>query len=158
MARGPKSATGTVNISVLPSTQPPVGTSSTSTILEDNLLTLTAANFGFTDPHNIAPNGPYTLANVEITTLPSLAGTGTLTDGGSAVTAGQFISVADINANKLIYTPGSHTFGLNYGNFTFQVQSNGPVINGGVNVDQTPRTLEVDVTYVDHAPIMEIIA
>ena len=69
------------------------------TTLEDTAYTFAAAEFGFTDPNDIPPNN---LKAVEITTLPAA---GTLTDNGVAVTAGQFVPVADITGGKLVFTP-----------------------------------------------------
>ncbi len=125
----------------------PIGTSGTVTTLEDHAYTFAASNFGFTDPNDNPANN---LAAVEITTLP-LAGS--LTDHGVAVTAGQFISVADISAGNLIFTPAANANGAGYANFTFQVQDDGGTANGGVNTDPTPKTLTVDVTSVNDAPV-----
>ena len=54
--------------------------------------TFSAADFGFSDPNDTPAN---TLNAVRISTLP---GAGTLTNNGVAVSAGQTITVADINA------------------------------------------------------------
>ena len=78
----------------------PSGTDNTVTTLEDTPYTFAAADFGFSDPNDSPANS---LLAVEITTLP---GAGTLTDNGVAVTAGQFVSAADINGGKLVFTPG----------------------------------------------------
>src|SRR5437763_4007014 len=80
----------------------------TVTILEDGSKTFAAADFGFTDPSDSSAN---TLAAVRITTLP---GAGILQDDGVAVTAGQFVSVADINGSKLVYVPAPNGNGSPY--------------------------------------------
>ena len=68
-------------------------------------------------------------------------------------TAGQFISVADINAGKLMFTPGAPTRnGSGLRHFTFQVQDDGGTANGGVELDPTPNTLTITVTPVNDAP------
>ena len=103
-------------------------------------------NLGFTDPNNIPADS---LAAVKISTLPS---SGTFADNGTPVTANQFISVADLVGDKLVFTPAAHVFGTNYGNFTFQVQDNGSTLNGGANLDPNPKLLEIDVAFVNHAP------
>src|SRR5439155_1487129 len=89
------------------------------------------------------------LAAVKITTLP---GAGTLKDNGVAVTAGQLISVADITGSKLKFCPAANANGTGYASFTFQVQDNGGTANGGVDLDQSPNTMTIDVTSVNDAP------
>ncbi|MDI1258673.1 Ig-like domain-containing protein [Aquabacterium sp.] len=125
----------------------PVGTDKTVTTLEDMAYTFAAADFGFADPSDVPAN---TLLSVKITTLP---GAGTLTLNGVAVNAGDFILASDIAAGKLVYTPGANSNGANHANFTFQVQDDGGTANGGVNLDGTPRTMTVDVTSVNDAPV-----
>ena len=68
----------------------PAGTNNTVTTLEDTAYTFSAADFGFSDPNDSPANS---LLAVKITTLPAA---GTLSDNGVAVTAGQFVTVADI--------------------------------------------------------------
>ena len=69
-----------------------------------------------------------------------------------AVTAGQFVSVADITAGQLVFTPAANANGTGYASFTFQVQDNGGTANGGVDLDPTPNTITVNVTSVNDAP------
>ncbi|ALM83284.1 retention module-containing protein [Bordetella sp. N] len=87
----------------------------------------TAGDFSFTDgagEHN-------SLQSVIITGLP---GSGSLTLNGSAVTAGQSVSAADIAAGKLIYTPAA---GGGDASFGFKVQDNGGTANGGHDTSDT---------------------
>ena len=84
----------------------PAGTNKTVTTLEDTAHVLTAADFGFSD----AADGN-TLAAVKITTLP---GAGTLRNNGVAVTAGQTISIADINAGQLVFQAALNANGAAY--------------------------------------------
>ncbi|HPM82692.1 MAG TPA: tandem-95 repeat protein, partial [Candidatus Anammoximicrobium sp.] len=86
----PQSTTGTVTIPVTPVNDPPEGTDTTVTTAEDTAYTFATGDFGFTDPDDIPANA---FNRVNITTLP---GAGTLKLNGTAVTAGQFIAVADI--------------------------------------------------------------
>ncbi|MGA7178783.1 MAG: DUF2341 domain-containing protein [Thiobacillaceae bacterium] len=125
----------------------PVGTSKTVTTLEDTAYVFATSDFGYTDPSDSPANN---LLNVKISTLP---GAGTLTDNGTAVTAGQLVSVADISAGKLVFTPAANANGAAYASFTFQVQDNGGTANGGIDLDPTPKTITVDVTPVNHAPV-----
>src|SRR5437763_1401529 len=75
----------------------------TVTVLEDGSKTFSAADFGFTDPNDAGSSaGANSLAAVKITTLP---GQGSLTDNGNPVSSGDFVSVADVNAGLLVFTP-----------------------------------------------------
>ena len=86
---------------------------------------------------------------MKITTLPAA---GSLTNNGVAVTAGQFITVADITAGNLVFTPAANANGTAYASFTFQVQDDGGTANGGVDLDPTANALTIDVTAVNDAP------
>ena len=141
----PTPRTMTVNVNEVD--HAPVGTNNTVTTLEDKAYTFKTADFGFSDPNDNPAN---TLKAVEITTVPTA---GTLTDNGTAVTAGHFVPVADITGNKLVFTPATTFYGSPYGSFTFQVQDNGGTANGGVDTDPNPKTMTVDVTFVNHAPL-----
>src|SRR5206468_3258735 len=138
----------TMTINVTSVNDAPAGTNNTITTLEDTAHTFTAAEFGFSDANDSPANA---LAAVEITTIPSGA-SGTLTDNGVAVTAGQFVSVADINAGLLVFTPATNANGSPEASFTFQVQDDGGTANGGVNLDQSANTMTVNVTPVNDAP------
>ena len=124
----------------LRSTTPPSGADNTVTTVEGTAYTFTAADFGFSDPHDSPANN---LLAVRISSLPTQ---GTLTDNGVAVTAGQFISAADIAAGKLKFTPAANDNGLSYASFTFQVQDDGGTANGGVNLDPIAKTMTINVT------------
>src|SRR5204863_163223 len=106
----------------------------------------TAADFGFSDPND---SPAYNLLAVKISTLPSA---GTLTDNGVAVTAGQFVSAADIAAGLLKFSPAANANGAAYAGFSFQVQDDGGTANGVVDLAQSPNTLTINVTPVNDAP------
>ena len=134
----------------------PIGTNNTLAATEDTVLTLTSANFGFTDPSDTPAN---TLQGVKITTTP---GSGTLfvdangngiVDVGEAVAAGATVSASNIASGNLKYLGGANANGSGTGNFTFQVQDNGGTASGGVDLDPTPRTMTVNVSAVNDAPI-----
>ncbi len=137
----------TVTLNVTSVNDAPVGTDKTIATLEDATYTLTASDFGFTDPNDSPAN---TLLAVKITTLPAA---GTLLDNGVAVTPGQFISLADIAGGLLTFAPAANANGAGYANFTFQVQDNGGTANGGIDLDQSPNTITFDVTAVNDAPV-----
>ena len=137
----------TLTLDVTSVNDAPVGTDKTVTTLEDTAYTFGTLDFGFADPSDAPAN---TFLSVKITTLP---GAGALTLNGVAVNAGDFILASDIAAGKLVYTPGANGNGAGHASFTFQVQDNGGTANGGVNLDGTARTLTVDVTSVNEAPV-----
>jgi hypothetical protein len=119
---------------------PPVGASNTVTTPENTAYAFAEADFGFSDPNNSPANN---FKAVEITTLPG--GGGALKDDGVAVSAGQFVSVGDIIAGYLAYTPPTNTSGSGIDSFTFQVQNEGGTAYGGVDTDPTPRTMTINV-------------
>src|SRR5262249_37848842 len=85
---------------------------------------------------------------VKITTLPAA---GSLRLSGVGVTAGQFVSTTDIGLGRLTFSPAANANGTSYASFTFQVQDNGGTANGGVDIDQSPNTMTIDVTRVNDA-------
>ena len=117
----------TMTINVTAVNDAPAGTDKTVTTLEDTAYT--------SSPRPTLASAIRTTARpmrwlaVKITTLP---GAGTLTNNGVAVTAGQFVSVADITAGLLVFTPAANANGTGYASFTFQVQDDGGTANGGV--------------------------
>ena len=83
----------------VPANHAPVGTAATLTIPQNMPYTLATTDFGFTDPNDLPANN---LSAVKITTLPTV---GYLANNGMPVGAGQSVSVADIAANHLVYSP-----------------------------------------------------
>jgi uncharacterized repeat protein (TIGR01451 family) len=129
-------STATVTINVV--NQAPLGASNTVATPATQAYTFAVADFGFSDPNNTPANN---FKAVEITTLP---GSGSLTDNGAAVVAGQFVTVADISAGLLQFTPA----GGGQTSFTFQVQDDGGTAAGGMDTDQTSRTMTISVSKV----------
>jgi hypothetical protein len=140
------------DVSVVAVNHAPAGADGTVTTPEDVAYTFAAADFGFGDPSDSPPNA---LKAVEVTTLPP---TGTLKLTGVAVTAGQFVSAADIAVGKLTFNPAADASGSPYATFTFQVQDDGGTANGGADLDPTPNTLTINVTPVNDAPVVNITA
>jgi Domain of unknown function (DUF4347) len=136
------SATASASIVVNPVNDAPVGTSNTVTTPEDTGHVFTVAEFGFGDPSDSPANA---LLAVQIATLP---GAGTLTNNGVAVSAGQFVSAVDIGAGRLVFAPAANASGAGYASFTFKVQDDGGVANGGVDLDPIARTMTINVTAV----------
>lgn len=81
---------GRVNITVASVNDPPAGADKTIATLEDTSYTLTAADFGFTDPNDSPAN-----AFASVTVFP-LTGGGTLTYNGAPVTAATIVPVVNI--------------------------------------------------------------
>ncbi len=113
---------------------------------EDASYTFVSGDFGFSDAASDVPANAF--LGVLVTTLPAA---GTLTLGGVAVTAGQFIPVASIGT--LVYTPGADGNGATYATFTFQVRDDGGTANGGQDTDQSPNTITFNVTAINDAPV-----
>ena len=136
----------TMTINVTAVNDEPAGADNTVTTNEDTPHTFAATEFGFTDPNDTPAN---TLAAVKITTV---ATDGKLKLSGVDVTPGQFIAVADINSGNLMFFPDANENGTPYATFTFQVQDNGGTANGGVDLDQSPNTMTINVTAVNDTP------
>jgi VCBS repeat-containing protein len=116
----------------------PTGADATITITEDTSHTLTTANFGFSDV-----DAGDSLSAVRIDTLP---GAGSLTLSGGAVTAGQVVTVADITAGNLVFTPAANAIGTGYANFTYSVR------DSNTAYDAAPNTVTFNMTAVNDTP------
>lgn len=118
----------------------PSGTDTTISLPEDGSYTFTEVDFGFIDLDN------HQFSAVKISSLPT---NGFITLNGAAVTAGQFVSKADIIGNQLAFTPAPNANGPDYASFTFQVQDD----SIADNLDLTPNTIRLNVTPVNDAPV-----
>jgi hypothetical protein len=133
----------TITVEVIETNSPPSGTDAALTVLEDASRVLAAADFGYSDPEGDG------FASVKITTLP---GAGSLKLNDVAVAAGQVVGIADVNSGLLVFTPAADANGAAYASLTFQVQDDGGMALGGVDLDQTPNTITFDVAAVNDAP------
>jgi Ca2+-binding RTX toxin-like protein len=140
------SGIGSIALNIAPLNSAPAGSDKTVTINEDTSYVFSASDFGFSDPNNTPANS---FNQVRITTLPN---NGVLLLNGVAVSAGSFITVADLP--KLIYAPAVNVNGLGSASFTFQVQDNGGTSTGGIDLDQTPNTITFNVSPVNDAPVV----
>lgn len=120
----------------------PTGADATVTINEDTSHTLTTADFGFSDV-----DAGDTMSAVRIDSLPSA---GTLTLSGVAVTAGQVVTMADITAGNLVFTPAADANGTGYANFTFSVRDSNNAY------DAVSNTLTFNVIAVNDAPVNRV--
>src|SRR5439155_12086 len=138
----------TITVNVRPVNDAPSGADKTVATNEDTAYTFAAADFGFTDPNDNPAN---TLLAVKIATLPTA---GTLKLSGVDVTAGQTIAAGSI-PNPTLF-PAANASGSPYATFTFQVQDNGGIAYSGVDLDQSPNTITVNVTPVDDLPQISV--
>jgi hypothetical protein len=136
----------TMTIGMTPVNDAPSGANATAAIDEDATYVFTRASFGFSDPADAGANSLYA---VKITALP---GAGALKLNGAAVAAGQFVSVSDIDAGKLVYTPAANANGSGYASVGFVLQDSGGTANGGVDTESTAHALTFDVRAVNDAP------
>ncbi len=136
-------------IKVLPVNDPPAGIDKTISIDEDAIYKVTKNDFGFSDPLENPDNA---FSNVVITKLPP-ASQGVYKLNGIAVTLNQVISVADISAGLLTFTPKAEVSGASLGALNFKVQDNGGTANGGINTDPTANTLKFSITPINDPPL-----
>ena len=129
-------ADGTISVAVTAvNDAPTVSAAPSLTLTEDQPRALTAADFNFADVDGDA------LASVTVVALP---GAGTLTLDGAAVSAGQTIDRADLDAGKLVFTPTADGAGAGYASFTFTVSDG--------TASSAQATAAFNVTAVNDAP------
>jgi hypothetical protein len=150
---GTKNDSDNVAINVVAVNDAPAGTDKTVTMLEGDSYIFSVADFGFSDPSD-SPAANSLLA-VKMTTVPG-AGTGTFTNNGVTVNAGDSVSAANIAAGLLVFTPTAHSTGAPEATFTFQVQDNGGTANGGVDLDPSADSVSINVNAVNDAPINSV--
>ncbi len=121
----------------------PSGTDAILHLTEDNTLTLSATDFGFTDASD-----NNTLSGVILTTEPT---NGQLVQSGIALASGDFFTIDTLSPN-VTFVPDANDSGTPYSIISFQVQDNGGTANGGSNTDPTPNFLTFNVTPVSDAP------
>jgi Cadherin-like/Bacterial cadherin-like domain len=117
----------------------PAGADATLNVLEDATITFQQANFGFSDADSD------TFDAVKISSLP---GTGSLLLDGNPVAQNDFITVTDIDANKLTFVPVMDANGTPYTSFTFQVR------DSANELDQTANTITINVAAVNDEPTL----
>ena len=118
----------------------PIAADSSVTTSEDTAHTFAAGDFSFAD----ADFGDQ-LASVTLLTLPAV---GELTLDGAQTTVGQVLARADIDADKLIFTPVAGASGSPYASFTFRV-------GDGASDSVAAYTMTIDVAAVNDAPTLE---
>ena len=126
----------TMTIDVTAVNDLPTAADNTVTTNEDTAYPFTAADFGFSDVDGDS------LVSVEITIIETV---GTLQLSGADVTANQVITVADITASNLTFTPVANASGTGYDSFQFTV-------NDGTADSASAYTMTIDVTAVNDPP------
>jgi len=119
---------------------PPSGTDAVLTLQEDQSRTLSAADFGFTDP-----NAGDALASVTLLSLPTR---GQLQLNGADVTQGQVVAASSLAAGQLVFRPGADE---NNGGATLYAQLGFTVSDGSLS--STAHNLTFSVTAVNDAPV-----
>ncbi len=133
----------TITIDVNDVNDEPAGADNTVSTLEDSDYTFTVADFGFSDSDG---------DNLQAIRIDALPLNGSLELSGVAVSAGDFIAVAEITGGNLTFSPGANANGAGYASFAFQVQDDGGTLNSGVDLDATPNTITIDVNDVNDEP------
>ena len=124
----------TINGYEITANNAPTASAGEVTTNEDTDYTFTAANFNFSDTDMDE------LSSVSIQTLLA-SGKGSLTLSGAAVSAGQAITKADIDAGNLKYSPPANTHGDDFATFTFNVSD-------GQALSAASYTMTINVTSV----------
>lgn len=112
---------------------------------EDTPVVLTSAYFFFTDPNDNPAN------NFQAVRIASLPGAGMLSNNGAPAAVGSYVSVADLNLGKLVFTPALNANGTPYTTFGFQVQDDGGTEGGGADTSAV-QTMNFNVNAVNDAP------
>lgn len=141
-----------VAINAVTPNRPPRGTDGVVTTREDVPHVFAARDFGFSDPDEVVPN---VLLGVLVTDVPAA---GTLSLGGVAVQAGDFISADDIRDGRLAWQPPADVFGTGVASLGFRVRDTGGTDAGGADLDPEVRTLGFDVTPVNDAPVLTVVS
>ncbi|MEN0040353.1 MAG: Ig-like domain-containing protein [Pseudomonadota bacterium] len=139
----------TVNVSITPVNDAPIGANIILTIPEDITAVFDPVRFPLVDSGGDVGDS---LDAVIIETVPD---DGSLLFNGVPVIAGQRIEASDLNL--VSFTPGENetsasTPGTDYTSFTFRVVDDGGTANGGQDTDPTVSSFTVRVTAVNDAP------
>ncbi len=127
----------TMTVDVTPVQDLPTGADGTVTTAEDTAVRLRHGGLRVRDV-----DAGDSLAQIEITSLESA---GSLQLSGVDVTLGQVISVVDIAAGNLTFTPAADENGVGYDSFEFRVHD-------GTAYSAAAYTMTVDVTPVQDLP------
>ncbi len=134
-------------VTVLPVNDAPAAVSKSISIIEDTVYTMMESDFGFSD----AADGN----NFQSVNLISLPADGSLSLAGREIIAAATVTVSDINAGLLRYTPELHANGLNHARFSFNVIDDGGISSGGADTSMAANEIRFDVVAVSDQPAGE---
>lgn len=134
---GTNTVLGSVNIDLTAVNDPPTAADDTINVSHNGTHRFTAADFGFSDV-----DGGDSLQSVRIDTVPA---SGTLTLNATNVNNGDVITIADINASLLRYSPATGGSGAAYATLAFSV-------NDGTVFAAASNTLTFDVAAAPPPP------
>ena len=131
------------DLTVVNTNDAPTASNRTLTTSEDSTKVLSTSDFGFSDVDT-----GNTLQSITITALPIA---GNLKLNGIAVTANQSITVTDVTAGKLAFTPVANANGTGYASFGFKVSD-------GTALSSAAYAMTFNVTAVNDAPTLSTFA
>ncbi len=134
-------ASNQMTLDIVPVNDAPSGTSKTMELHKGQTLVLTLADFGSIDSKDLVPNG---LNRVQFVILPA-SGKGQLTLNGAVLKVNTFVSAMDIIAGKLKFTLPSTAKGKAFATFSFKVEDDGGIANGGKNLALTANSITINV-------------
>ncbi len=136
-----------ITINIATDNNPPIGRDNTIELNEDSTSVLDAAMFGFSDTID-----GHSLAGVFISTSSI---NGALLLDSLPVSDNTFVSVSDLNADLLTFTPTPNEFGVNYASIQFKVLDNGKSVSGK-QISTEDNTLTINVNPINDAPTLSI--
>ena len=139
---GVSSGAVTSDVTVVAANDAPTSTNFSPLINDNATHVFTAANFNFSD----ADTGD-TLQSVRIDSITLTSGTFRLS--GTDVTVGQVISIADINAGNLVYTPVNNVLDQTANTTPFEFTHS---VSDGTAFAASSARIQVEVTAVQDAP------
>ncbi len=139
---GVSSGAVTSDVTVVAANDAPTSTNFSPLINDNATHVFTAANFNFSD----ADTGD-TLQSVRIDSITLTSGTFRLS--GADVTVGQVISIADINAGNLVYTPVNNVLDQTSNTTPFEFTHS---VSDGTAFAASSARIQVEVTAVQDAP------
>ena len=141
---GVHTTTQTVTLSVDNVNEAPSAANTTLTLNEDDHVTFSPTDFGFTDAAGETGN----FYAVNISRLPV---SGTLMLSGNPLGVGSKVMFADLG--QLVYDPAANANGINYASLNFTVQDDGGTANNGSDTS-AEKTITFNVMPVNDAPTL----
>jgi len=139
----------TLFIESQPVNDAPVAMDSTITLSEDSQYIFTTDDFGFTDSLD---GHSFSGIVIQLPTAGSLT-LNSSTSGSQAVAQGQFISVEEISAGNLLFTPEPDANGEGSAQLDFHVVDDGGTALNGIDTSVEPAQIAFDINSVNDAPL-----